>query len=268
MQQAAATMTLRRSLIAALLAAAAAAFLATSRGDEATVAAPAAEQDLADDVAERLAAVERVVAERNRSAAQEQRVFEADGWEIVSAPPPDPRVTDLDPSLLAEGREHDLRHQIGSTTPQNGQARRIAQILVLAKDEATRESAALALGRIRTAQAQEEILNVLSSGKLKPDDLGRSQLAALLRPVDLDDEIAARMADLLDSQAITGAEKEQVAFSLGLVGLRDGMELPDAVLATMSPEARALLVKMKELGAKSFLAHGSPGRDVHHHHSH
>lgn len=208
------------------------------------------------DPAQRLESVERAVADRNKDEGRERRHFEAEGWTIVSAPPPDPRVTGFDPALLAEGREDELRVQLGSTSPNKSNAHRIAQILLLAQDEATREHAALALGRIKSIEGQDEIMRILVGGKLDPDDLGRRQLAALLRPRDLDDDVAARMAELLDSKALTPAEKDQVAFTLALVGLRDGMELPEPVLATISPEARARIEHGKELGQRSFVASG------------
>jgi hypothetical protein len=206
--------------------------------------------------AEQLEKVQRVIDERNAQAGEERRVFERDGWEIVSAPAPDPRVTDIDPALLTEGREPELRLQLASTTPAVATAHNVAQVVLMAKEEATREAAALALGRMRSPRAQQEILDLLTRGGLEPGDLARDHLVSLLRPVDLDDEIAARMADLLGSDAMTAAEKKQIAFSLALIGLRDGMELPEPVLATMSPESLALLAQMKDLGARSFLALG------------
>lgn len=206
--------------------------------------------------AAQLAAVERVVAERNQKVGQEEKVFEADGWKMVDAPAPDPRVVALDPSLIAEGREAELNIQVGSVSPSKNKAHKLAQIILLAKEPATREHAADALGRIRTPEAAGEIVDLLTSGKIDPEDLGRRQLAALLKPVDLDDGTAARMAGLLDSDKITPVEKDQIAFTLALVGLRDGMQLPDDVLATLSPEARAKLVHMTDVAQRPYLAGG------------
>lgn len=247
----------RRSLVVlGLIAAAVIALLAirSRRGASQPAAGKAAATDAA--AAERLARVERVVAERNKHNGEEERRFEQAGWKMVSAPPPDERVTSLDPSLIAEGREDELRVQAASTTPSDSAAHHLAQIVLMAQQPATREHAALALGRIHSAEAQEEIMNLLTGGKLAVDDIGRSQLAALLRPTDLDDEVAAKMADLLDHKALTPVEKDQVAFTLALVGLRDGMALPASVLATMSPEARARVAHMTEVGSRSFLARG------------
>jgi hypothetical protein len=79
---------------------------------------------------------------------------------------------------------------------------------------------------------------------------------ALLRPKALDDPLAARMAALLDSSALSGGEKQQVAFTLAMVGLRDGMELPESV--ELSPEAKQLLASMRAL-ALAGAARSSPG---------
>ncbi len=254
-QHGVASMSTRNKMLGLAALVAAALALVMARRDPATPAA-APTLEAAVSPAARLEEVERVVAERNKNVGKEERVFEADGWEMVSAPPPDPRVTSLDPSLIAEGREDELRVQVASVSPNSNHARRLGQILLMAREPATREHASLALGRIRTAEAQDEIVRVLTSGKLDPEDYGRRQLAALLRPTDLDDEIAARMANLLDSEALTSVEKEQVAFTLALVGLRDGMQLPENVLATVSPTARGLIEHMTEMGQRNFLVRG------------
>src|SRR5205814_4302817 len=113
---------------------------------------------------------------------------------------------------------------------------RMADIAVLARDPATRESAVDALGRLRTPEAEEEMLRLLTSGKLAPDDAGRRQLAALIQPSDLDDEVAARMAGLLDAPELVARERKQIAFTQALDGLRDGMTLPARVTDTLSPQ--------------------------------
>jgi len=204
---------------------------------------------------ERIAAVERVVQERNRNLGEEARRFEADGWQMVAADAPEPRLTEMDPGLIAAGRERELRVQIASTTTAARNARNLGRILLLAELPETREAATDALGRIKGDAGKIELIEVLTSGKLQPDDLGRRQIAAYLRPSDLDAELAPRIAGLLDSKALTVAEKEQIAYNLALVGLRDGMTLADDVLATLSPEARALIDRMTDLGGKAFLAH-------------
>jgi hypothetical protein len=216
---------------------------------------PARALPTAPSPADRIAAVERVVEERNRTVGDEARRFEADGWQMVAADAPDPRLTELDPGLIAEGRERELRVQIASTTAAARNARNLGRILLTAELPETREAATDALGRIKGDAGKIALIEALTSGKLAPDDLGRRQIAAYLRPSDLDAELAPRIADLLDSPAVTAAEKEQIAYNLALVGLRDGMTLADDVLATLSPEARALLDRMKGIGETAFLAH-------------
>jgi len=66
----------------------------------------------------------------------------------------------------------------------------------------------------------------------------------LLRPNGLDDELAARLAAQLDGATLTPIEKKQLAFTLALVGLRDGMKLPDGAV---SPAARQLIDQMTAL---------------------
>jgi hypothetical protein len=232
------------------------------RGDDAPTSAQAATSPPRVVTAdERLAAVERVVNARNQGVGDEVRKFEADGWVMVSESPPDESLTEFDPGLLGKGQEEELRVQMASTVPAPRHARRIAQIAVTAREPATREAAADALGRINTEEAREAIIDILTGGKLDPDDLGRRQLTAYLRPADLDDPQAAKIAGLLDSEKLTGAEHQQIAFNLALIGIRDGMTLTDTVLETLSPEARALISQMTELGSKSFLAHSHAHRD-------
>jgi hypothetical protein len=205
--------------------------------------------------AELLARVEAVVAERNRHVGDEAQRFIADGWQMVDAEPPEARLVDLDPALLRDGREAELRVQLASTVAAPRHARNLGRIARLAPSAATREAAVLALGRIDADLAREELIALLTEDVLAPDDVARRQVAALLRPRDLDDGAAARFAGLLDHPKLTVAEKQQLAFNLALVGLRDGMTLAEPVLASLSPAARRLLDDMTALGSRSFLAH-------------
>lgn len=234
--------------------------LRRERHEVSPATAPAkAEAETQDEVAaKRLAAVERVVEEKNRNRHADENAFMAAGWTMTSSPPPDMRLVSFDPALIAAGREKELRTQLASTVPPRRYAHRVAEIVLLAHDAVTRESAVDALSRIHSAEAQDELIDLLTSKKLDPQDLGRRQLAALIQPSDLDDEIAAKMATLLDSDALTAVEKKQVAFTLAVVGLRDGMSLPDRVTQTMSPQALALLGDMTQLGQRNLIAHRSP----------
>jgi hypothetical protein len=206
-------------------------------------------------VIEQRAAVDAVVAAHNRDRGKDEAAFVAAGWRMASSPPPDMRVVDVDPSLIAVGREPELRTQLASAVPQPRAAHRMAEIAVLAHDPETRESAVDALSRLRTPEAEEEMIRLLTSGKLTPDDAGRRQLAALVQPTDLDDDVAARMAGLLDAPELTASERKQIAFTLALVGLRDGMALPARVADTLSPEAAALIEAMTALARRGLVAH-------------
>lgn len=211
--------------------------------------------DPARPAAERLADVERIVAERNRAAKQDEDAFVADGWTMVATDPPDRRLASYDPTLIPEGRERELRHQLTSTAGAPEDARRIARIALEAKEQRTRYAAVDALGHIYGDEAQAALLDLLTGGNLDPDDFVRKQIAPLLRPRDLDDGVALRMAALLDDPRLTAIEKHQIAFTLALVSIRDGMTLPDDTLASLSPDARASLDQAKALAAQHIPMH-------------
>lgn len=190
-------------------------------------------------------AIAAEVAEKNRPAAAEQKAFAADGWRMVDAPPPDPRLTAYDPALV-RGREAELRGQLASTTaaPEHvGNLREIAADR--GAEESTRTLAVEALGRVRGDEAQEALLSLLET--LPSDDPVRRHVVPLLRPAALDDPRAAQLAARLDARASTPVERQQLAFTLALVGLRDGSALPRPVLDGLSPDARALLERMTTL---------------------
>jgi len=198
-----------------------------------------------------LADTRRIVEERNREAAKDRAAFAADGWQMVRAEAPDARVVSLDPALLGEGRETDLRVQIASTVGSPAQAGKLADIARRAREEETRVAAVEALGRIAGAEAQRSLYDLLVEGGLDAEDPARRAIAPLLRPTDLDDPYAARLAAQLDSDKLTAVERKQIAFTLALVGLRDGMELPPATLASLSPRARELVAAMTALATQS-----------------
>jgi hypothetical protein len=77
--------------------------------------------------------------------------------------------------------------------------------------------------------------------------MARSQVAPLLRPRDLSDARAQKLAGLLDSGEVTPVERQQIAFTLALVGLRDQSALPQSVSDKLSPDSRALLAQMADL---------------------
>ena len=121
----------------------------------------------------------------------------------------------------------------------------LAEIARASDSQQTRLRAIEALGRIRTQEAQETLLSLVFDPNFTEDEPARRGVVPRLRPRSLDDPFAAKMAELLDHPAILDAEREQIAFTLGLVGLRDGTVLPDSVSRSLSPESRALLDVMK-----------------------
>jgi hypothetical protein len=188
--------------------------------------------------------VEATVAQRNRDGRRDTEAFTRAGWTMVAEPPPDPRLTALDPALL-HGRERELRVQMASTVAAPELAPRLAAIARAAEEPATRVAAVEALGRIGTPEAQAQLLALLPS--LPAEDEARRQLVALLRPATLDDAFATRLAAQLDGETLTAGEKQQLAFTLALVGLRDGMRLPDGAV---SPAAKQLIDRMTALAQR------------------
>ena len=198
----------------------------------------------------RLKSVEATVAARNREAHRDEESFARAGWQMVATEPPDPKLVKLDPSLLA-GRERELRVQIASTLATPADVPNLGRIAALAHDQETRTDAVEALGRIGGSEAQQQLLALLD--KLSPDDEARHALVPLLRPKALDDDETPRLASLLDSPSLTPAEKQQLAFTLALVGLRDGMKLPATV--SVSPEGLKLIDSMTLLAQRGSAAH-------------
>ncbi len=196
------------------------------------------------DLQARRRGVEATVAARNRDNERQADAFARAGWKMVATTPPDARLLALDPTLV-DGREGELRVQIASTVPAPALAPRLAQIARVAHEPATRVAAVEALGRLGTHAAQAELLALLPT--LPADDDARRQIVPLLRPDGLDDDLARRLAALLDGEAVTAAEKQQLAFTLALVGLRDGMKLPDGVV---SPAGQRLIDQMTALAQR------------------
>ncbi|MCA1828406.1 MAG: hypothetical protein ABR567_23290 [Myxococcales bacterium] len=193
---------------------------------------------------DRLSSVQKLVAQKNAEAGQQAEEFVHAGWHIDNAPPPDPKLLALDPSLL-KGREAELRQQIATTTASGDQAANLAKIARDAQEAATQVAAVEALGRIRTDEAQQELTDLLHT--LPDGTLARREVAPLLRPADLSDPRAAKLALLLDDSALNAVEHKQIAFTLSLVALRDRSQLPAAVLDQLSPAARSLLARTTSL---------------------
>ena len=193
---------------------------------------------------DRLNAVQKFVEQKNAESSKQKEAFIAAGWEIVKdVPPPDMKLVSLDPALL-NGREAEVRMQIASTSVAPGMVDNLARIAREAKEESTQVAAVEALGR-GGEEGQDKLLGLLDD--LKDGTLARREIAPLLKPRDLADAHAAKMAELLDSSNLNDVEKKQIAFTLSLVGLRDRNALPQGVLDKLSPSARALLASTTSL---------------------
>jgi hypothetical protein len=222
-------------------------------------AAPAASQDVSAppaDVARhadpnKLRQVQDEVAQKNREASKDREAFLNAGWEIVSTAPPDHRVVGYDPKLLDEGREHDLKMQLLSTVPSPKQVGSVAEIARRAKEGATRYAAVEALGHLNAPEATSALYDLMVNGGLAAGDEARGQIPGLLRPTALDDPMAAKIAMLLDSPSLSDVEKQQIAFTLALLGLRDGMNLDSSI--PLSADARALIARMTTLAQSRFV---------------
>ena len=203
-----------------------------------------------------VAQVRRTVDDNNRAATADRRAAEEGGWKMVDVPPPDARLTKLDPSLLPS-REAELRTQLASTTASPAEADNLAEIARRASEDQTRVLAVEALGRAG-AEGQEKLLALLD--QLPQDDRARREVIPLLRPASIDSPLAAALAARLDSGHLTEVERQQAAFTLALLSLRDGRPLPAPVYDALSEGSRALLAAMDRLArnASSTAATESP----------
>jgi hypothetical protein len=137
--------------------------------------------------------------------------------------------------------------QLASTVATPADAARIAAIVRRVRPGGARVAAVEALGRIDGTEGQHALVGLLTDGSLPEDDEARRLIVPLLRPTALDDPYALELARLLDAPQLTAVEKKQLAFTLSLVGLRDGMQLPSDALAALSPTARDRLTAMTTL---------------------
>lgn len=255
-------MTRRRPIIlvlpASALVALAAWLLASGRAPAAPAVPAATEAPAPRDEAPRghvdadkLRQVQETVAQKNREASKDREAFQKAGWEIISTAPPDHRVVGYDPKLLDEGREQDLKMQLLSTVPSPQQVGNVAEIARRAKDGATRYAAVEALGHLNAPEATDALYDLMVNGHLDVSDEARGQIPGLLRPAALDDPMAAKIAMLLDSPSLTDVEKQQIAFTLALLGLRDGMNLDSSI--PLSADARAMIAHATTLAQSRFV---------------
>jgi hypothetical protein len=220
-------------------------------GYAASALGPAPKQDLSKAAqASAVREVERIARERNRAGEQDRKAFQADGWEIVKTDAPEPRLLALDPALLTD-REDDLRVQLASTVAAPQQAPNLSEIARRGSKPETRTAAVEALGRIGGRESQRELLGLLTNAGLEAEDPARRAITPLLRPANLREPFASELARLLDSSKLTAVERKQLAFTLALVGLRDGTELPAETLQALSSSSRDLLQSMVALATQS-----------------
>jgi thioredoxin-like negative regulator of GroEL len=189
-------------------------------------------------------AVEKFVRQKNEESARDRSAFTQAGWQFVQTTPPDPKLLAYDPSLL-RGGEEELRFQISSTTARAADAANLAAVARDAQDPQTQIAAIDALGRIHDGGAQDQLLQLLDA--LPPASEARRQIAPLLHPADLNDPRAAKLALLLDSPSLDPVERKQIAFTLALVGLRDGTTLPSGL--KLSQDSQRLIASMTQLAS-------------------
>jgi hypothetical protein len=192
-----------------------------------------------------VAEVEATVKANNDAAMAEREKFVADGWTIVeNVPAPDARLLTFDAALIQEDPDA-LRVQLGSTTPNESDLASVAKIARTAPSAELRLTAIEALGRMKSEGAQAELIAMLTSGVFGADESARLTITPLLRPTDLD--AAGATAALLDNASLGEPEKNQIAFTLAAIGLRDGTTLPDSVLSTLSVNAQNRIAAMRAL---------------------
>src|SRR5260221_5852688 len=135
---------------------------------------------------DRLAAVQKFVAQKNEESGREAAEFVHAGWTMVKVPPPDKKLLALDPLLLS-GREADLRQQIASNSARPDQAANLGRIAQEAREEATQVAAVEALGHIHGDEGQNQLIDLLH--ELPDGTMARRQIPPLLHPRDLPDPL-------------------------------------------------------------------------------
>jgi hypothetical protein len=183
----------------------------------------------------------------NDAQKAERDNFTAQGWTIVDGiPAPDARLLAFDAALLTEDPDA-LRTQLASTTPSTTDVPAVLNIAKIAQSPELRITAIEALGRMHTAESLSALVELLTDGALTGDEPARLTAAPLVRPKDLDDPGLASVAALLDSPLLGETEKNQIAFTLAAIALRDGTAMPAAVLASLSAPAQQRISTMRQV---------------------
>jgi hypothetical protein len=187
-----------------------------------------------------VASVTKQVDANNASESKAFDALSADGWTLV-ADVAEPQAGELSyaPELLAT-RPDILRTQIASTTPPADAIPAVENVARQASGD-MRLTAVAALGRVHSEDAVAALLRLITA--FGDDADARQATAPLLMPADLDDPNVPAIASLLDSSALGEVEKNQLAFNLAAIALRDGTSLPSTI--TLSPSASARIAAMR-----------------------
>lgn len=219
----------------------------TTIADSNTAAAPAAAGDAAQGTPDpkAVAEVEATVNANNAAQKAERDHFASEGWTIVDGvPAPDARLLSFDAAMMQLDPDA-LRTQLASTTPTSEDLERVVKIATTAQSMELRLNAIEAVGRMRSEASQSALVAMLTSGTFVTDEYARLTIAPLVRPRDLDDPGVSAAAALLDLPLLGEIEKNQIAFTLAAIALRDGTELPDSVLASLSDSAKQRIATMR-----------------------
>ena len=172
----------------------------------------------------------------------DKKAFVGAGWTLVNgiAPADDALVT-YAPALLSE-REAELRAQLASTTPKVGDIANLLAIIHQTHSDDVRFTAIDALGRIDDDQAGAALYALLTDGTLPSDASLRGMVASLLRPDNLDADLAAQMVSALDRGDLSARVRAQIATNLAMLSLRDGV-----AVRGLSPAGAALVDQARML---------------------
>jgi hypothetical protein len=187
-----------------------------------------------------LAQAQQAVATDNANEAADVAAFSSNGWKLVAPQIPDPDLLAFNPSLIADGRESDLRMQLASTTPKAADVPNIVAVAQQTDNADVRVQAVQALARVEAPAAQQGLLTLATS--LAPDDDARQNCIAALRPPSVSDAFTAQVAALINDARLSAAEQQQIAFSLALVQARD-----QATITGLPAAAQAQVDAMTQL---------------------
>jgi len=187
-----------------------------------------------------VADVARDVAAKNASEPKAFDALAADGWSLVeNVPAPEPGELAYSPDLLISNADV-LRVQLASTTPPS-EAVASVETIALQSSGDMRLTAIGALGRVHSSDAIASLTRLIA--RFTDDEEARRTAAPLLIPSSLQDASVSAIAALLESNVLGEVEKNQIAFNLAAVGLRDNSTLS----LPLSSSAAERIAKMRAL---------------------